>query len=155
MQHQMRLRKRPSGAKAAGRIKTRRRRTRKTRPLLVWTPITSPWARRTATTMTTTMAPGRHRDEIRAKDEAGSLWKRVEVCTEAWAVCACMPACIYSSSFLMSSQDPNSGGKAEAPGFFFMHWLGASVCSSCRYIYVPNYGDDVGRPRTEVCDLCR
>lgn len=93
-------------------------------------------------------------NEIRAKDEAGSLWKRVEVCTEAWAVCACMPACIYSSSFLTSSQDPNSGGKAEAP-VFFMHGLGASVCSSCRYIYVPNYGDDVGRPRTEVCDLCR
>ena len=57
-------------------------------------------------------------NEIRAKDEAGSLWTRVEVCTEAWAVCACMPACIYSSSFLMSSQDSNSGGKAEAPVFF-------------------------------------
>ena len=71
-------------------------------------------------------------NEIRAKDEAGSLWKRVKVCTEAWAVCACMPACIYSSSFLMSSQDPNSGGKAEAPVFF--------SCIGLVLVYAPRAG---------------
>ena len=67
-------------------------------------------------------------------------------------VLACLHA--YSSSFLMSSQDPTVAAKPR-PRVFFMHGLGDSACSSCRYIYVPNYGDDVGRPGSEVCDLCR
>ncbi|CAE7839939.1 unnamed protein product [Symbiodinium sp. CCMP2592] len=39
--------------------------------------------------------------------------------------------------------DPDSADEAEAPGLI-MHGLGASVCSSCRYIYMPNCGDDAG-----------
>ena len=64
---------------------------------------------------------------------------REGICLNQWCSvpclgCLCLHACMpYSSAFLMSSQDPNSGGKAEAP-VFFMHGLGASVCSSCRYI---------------------
>ena len=45
-------------------------------------------------------------------------------------VLACLHA--YSSSFLMSSQDPNSGGKAEAPVFF--------SCMGLVLVYAPRAG---------------